>query len=216
MSWSSGKDCALALHRLLQDPRYEVVGLFSTVNRAFDRVAMHAVRSELLRRQAEAIGLPLEILDLPWPCSNAAYEAIMAEFVERARKDGIDGFAFGDLFLEDIRNYRVEKLKGSGIDPLFPVWGCCTSEFSREIIGNGFKSIITCVDPKMLSSDFAGRAYDESFLNDLPAHVDPCGERGEFHSFVHDGPIFSRPLAVEAGEVVCRDGFVFADLLASD
>jgi len=215
VSWSSGKDCALALYRLLQNPDFEVVGLFSTVNRAFDRVAMHAVRSELLRCQAESIGLALEIIELPWPCSNEAYEVIMADFVARARANGVDCFAFGDLFLEDIRSYREQKLQGSGITPIFPVWGLCTGEMSREIVDSGFKSIITCIDPKQLSPDFAGRQFDSTFLNDLPNGVDPCGERGEFHSFVYDGPIFSRPLPVSLGERVERDGFVFADLLAA-
>ena len=204
----------MALYRLLQNPEYEVVGLFCTVNQTFDRVAMHAVRSELLRQQAESIGLDLEIIELPWPCSNETYEEIMAGFVAKAKKNGIDCFAFGDLFLEDIRNYREQKLQGSGITPIFPVWGLCTGEVSREIVGSGFKSIITCIDPEKLSPDFAGRQYDTMFLNDLPDHIDPCGERGEFHSFVYDGPIFSRPLAVAPGEVLLRDGFAFADLLA--
>ena len=214
VSWSSGKDCALALYRLQQQPEYEVVGLFCTVNRQFERVAMHAVRSELLRRQAEHIGLALEIIELPWPCSNEAYEGIMADFVRRAKANGIDCFAFGDLFLEDIRSYREQKLQGSGIAPIFPLWGLGTGEVAREIIASGFKSFITCIDPNQLSPDFAGRQYDESFLNDLPEQVDPCGERGEFHSFVCDGPIFSRPLPAILGERVERDGFIFADLLA--
>ena len=215
VSWSSGKDCALALHRLLEHPDFEVVGLFCTVNQAFDRVAMHAVRCELLRQQAESIGLALEIIELPWPCSNEAYEEIMAGFVARAKENAIDCFAFGDLFLEDIRDYRVQKLKGSGIEPIFPVWGCCTAEVSREIVASGFKSVITCIDPQKLPQGFAGRQYDAAFLSDLPEHVDPCGERGEFHSFVYDGPIFHRPVAVTTGEVVSRDGFVFADLMAA-
>lgn len=213
MSWSSGKDCALALSRLLQSPEYEVVGLFCTVNRAFDRVAMHAVRSELLRKQAESIGLDLEMLDIPWPCSNHDYEEIMAAFVERVKQADIDCIAFGDLFLEDVRDYRVEKLKGSGIEPVFPIWGIPTDQVSREIIGSGFRSMLTCIDPEQLPHEFAGRFYDEALLADLPEHVDPCGERGEFHSFVFDGPIFNRPVAIAHGEIVHRDGFVFADLM---
>jgi uncharacterized protein (TIGR00290 family) len=214
LSWSSGKDSAWALHVLRRDrPDVEVVGLLTTVNRVHDRVAMHAVRSQLLRAQAAAAGLPLREVAIPSPCSNAEYEAAMGEAVARARDEGITAFAFGDLFLEDIRAYRVEKLRGTGLEPLFPIWGLPTDALARDMIAGGLRARLTCVDPKVLAASFAGRDFDAALLADLPAGVDPCGERGEFHTFAYEGPMFRAPVPVVGGEVVERDGFVFADLL---
>ena len=213
LSWSSGKDSAWALHVLRQDPGVEVTGLFCTVNAAFERVAMHGVRLELLRRQAAAVGLPLSLIPIPHPCSNADYARAMQAFVAQARDDGIEAFAFGDLFLTDVRRYREEQLQGSGIAPLFPLWGSPTAELSAAMIAGGLKAVITCIDPKRLARGFAGRAYDAAFLADLPEGVDPCGEFGEFHSFACDGPMFARPVALRVGETVEREEFVFTDLL---
>jgi uncharacterized protein (TIGR00290 family) len=213
LSWSSGKDSAWALHRLRREAEVEVVGLVTTVNEAHDRVAMHAVRSELLRAQAEASGLELWTVPIPSPCSNAEYESAMQVALTRAREAGIEAMAFGDLFLEDIRRYREEKLRGTGIAPVFPLWGLPTDALAREMIAGGLRARLTCVDPKQLAASFAGREFDGAFLDDLPESVDPCGERGEFHSFAYDGPMFRRPIPVRSGEVVERDGFVFADLL---
>jgi uncharacterized protein (TIGR00290 family) len=213
LSWSSGKDSAWALYKLQQDPGIDLVGLFCTVNKEFDRVAMHAVRVELLQKQAESIGLPLEIIEIPYPCSNAEYEKVMGQFVERAKNDNVEYFAFGDLFLEDIRNYREEKLKGSGIKPVFPIWGIPTDRLSREMIGSGLRTVITCINPEQIPKEFVGREFDEGFLDSLPATVDPCGENGEFHSFVFDGPMFKEKIEISVGDIVHRDDFVFADLL---
>jgi uncharacterized protein (TIGR00290 family) len=213
LSWSSGKDSAWALKLLRQSDEFEVVGLLTTVNQVADRVAMHAVRSELLRAQAEAVGLPLHTVSIPSPCSNVEYEAAMAAAVARARADGVTEMAFGDLFLEDIRRYRVEKLAGTGITPVFPVWGIPTPALARDMIASGLRARITCVDPKQLSAEFAGREFDAALLAELPPSVDPCGERGEFHTFAYAGPMFERPLELKSGVVVERDGFVFADLL---
>ena len=213
LAWSSGKDSAWSLHMLRRQADVEIVGLLTTINRAFDRVAMHAVRMELLRIQAAAVGLPLWPVLLPWPCSNAQYEAAMGEAMGHARDEGITAMAFGDLFLEDIRRYREDRLRGSGLTPLFPIWGLPTDALAAEMVSAGLRARLTCVDPTKLTPDFAGREFDAALLGDLPASVDPCGERGEFHTFAYDGPMFSRPVGVRAGEVVVRDGFVFADLL---
>jgi len=212
LSWSSGKDSAWALYKLQQDPEIDLVGLFSTVNSEFSRVAMHATRIQLLHQQAENTGLPIEIIELPYPCTNDEYENRMNSFISKARKSNIECIAFGDLFLEEVRNYREEKLQGTGIKPVFPVWGIPTDTLSREMVSSGLKSIITCVDPKQIPKEFAGRFYDEAFLNDLPDGVDPCGEKGEFHSFVFDGPMFEKPVNISLGDIVHRDGFVFADI----
>lgn len=211
LSWSSGKDSAWALHVLRQQGELEIVGLLTTLNEAFDRVAMHAVRSELLRAQADAADLPLYEVPLPWPCSNAEYEARMAKAVSQARERGVTAMAFGDLFLEDVRQYRVDKLAGTGIRPVFPLWGLPTAELARSMLDGGLEARLTCVDPRQLSPSFAGRAFDTELLRALPASVDPCGERGEFHTFAHAGPMFRRRVPLEPGEVVERDGFVFAD-----
>ena len=213
LSWSSGKDSAWSLHLLRQDPQVEVVCLVTTLNQEFDRVAMHAVRRELLELQAAAAGLPLRTVPLPWPCSNQQYEARMRDLCAAAVRDGIEAMAFGDLFLTEIRAYREKQLAGSGLEPLFPVWQLPTRELAASMIAAGLRAKITCVDPKVLPREFAGRDFYQSLLNDLPPGVDPCGENGEFHSFVYDGPMFRAPIPVEPGEIVERDGFVFSDLL---
>jgi uncharacterized protein (TIGR00290 family) len=217
VSWSSGKDSAWMLHTLQQRHPDAVTGLLTTVNEAFDRVAMHAVRRELLEAQAVAAGLPLHLVYLPWPCSNADYEARMGAAVAGFVRDGFTHVAFGDLFLEDVRRYREDRLAGTGLIPLFPLWKTTpTSTLAREMITGGLRAYLTCVDPRKLDPTFAGRAFDTSLLADLPATVDPCGENGEFHSFVWDGPMFSHPIDVAVGEVVSRDGFVFADIRSDE
>ena len=213
LSCSSGKDSAWALHTLRQDPQIELAGLFCTVNQAFNRVAMHGVRVKLLQRQADRLGLPLQIIYIPYPCSNEQYAQVMSEFVTQARAAGVTHFAFGDLFLEDVRRYREERLQGTGISPIFPLWGSDTRELSQTMVVAGLRSVLTCVDPKQLSKDFAGRIFDATLLRDLPADVDPCGENGEFHSFAFDGPMFAQAVDFTLGETVARDGFVFTDLL---
>lgn len=213
VAWSSGKDSAWALHEVRRAGALEVVGLLTTVTSTFDRVAMHAVREDLLDRQAASLGLPCRKVRIPWPCPNEAYEAAMAIALEEARAAGVTRVVFGDLFLEDIRAYRVAKLAGTGIEPAFPIWGRDTARLAREMIEGGLRATLTCVDPRQLDASFAGRDFEAAFLADLPASVDPCGERGEFHTFAWSGPMFERPIAVRRGEVVTRDGFVFADLL---
>lgn len=214
MSWSSGKDSAWALHTLQQDPEIELMGLFCTINSEFDRVAMHGVRVELLQAQANSIGLPLHLIKIPNPCSNAEYEKVMGEFIKKVQKDNIEYIAFGDLFLEDIRNYREEKLKGTGIKPLFPLWGIPTDTLSKQMINNGLKTIITCIDPKKIPENFVGSEFNYDFLDSLPADIDACGENGEFHSYVFDGPMFKNKIDIQTGEIVHRDGYVFIDILA--
>lgn len=212
LSWSSGKDSAWALETVRHEGKVEVVALLTTVNQAYRRVAMHAVREELLAQQAKAAGLPLVKVPLPWPCPNSAYESAMLAAVDRARREGVTRMIFGDLFLEDVRRYREEKLAGTGIQPLFPLWGLDTTQLASRMVKSGLRAILTCVDPKKLSRSFAGRMFDVSFLQDLPPGVDACGENGEFHTFAFAGPMFQQPIAVEPGEVVEREGFVFADL----
>ncbi len=212
LSWSSGKDSAWSLHRLLRQPEWKIAGLLTTFNQAFDRVAMHAVRRELVEQQAYAVGLPLWNIPLPWPCSNAEYERIMADACRRAVAEGITAVAFGDLFLRDIRAYRERQLHGTGLEPVFPLWDLPTPDLAREMVGGGLRAKLTCVDPRVLSREFAGRDFDAKLLADLPARVDPCGENGEFHTFVYNAPMFRNPVPIEAGEIVERDGFVFADL----
>jgi uncharacterized protein (TIGR00290 family) len=217
LSWSGGKDSAWALHLLRQQPQYEVVGLLTTLNEKFRRVAIHGFREELLDQQAASIGLPLWKVGLPFPCSNADYESRMAQVCARAVAEGLHGIAFGDLFLEDIRAYRIEKLAGTGLEPIFPVWcpslGISTADLARQMIAAGLRARLTCIDPRSLSPSFTGRTFDAELLRDLPAEVDPCGERGEFHTFAFAGPIFSRTLSVLPGETVERDNFIYADLL---
>ena len=214
LSWSSGKDSAWTLHLLRQSPEIQVAALITTFNSEANRVAMHAVRRALVEAQAERTELPLWAVELPWPCSNEEYEQRMRAVCERATADGINAIAFGDLFLHDIRDYRVRQLQGSGLTPLFPVWQIPTEQLGPAMIAAGVRAKITCVDPSKLAKSFVGQDYDSHLLQALPAGVDPCGENGEFHTFVHDAPVFSRPIAVRTGEVVERDGFVFADVVA--
>jgi len=213
LSWSSGKDSAWALHVLRKDPQVEVVGLLTTVNTTHGRVATHSTRLELLRAQAQAVGLPLHIVPLPWPCSNEVYEAAMRKAIEEGVRRGATHIAFGDLFLEDVRAYRVKQLEGCGLEPLFPIWHEPTGPLARQMIDAGLQAVITGIDPKKLPRSFAGRRFDRALLDELPHDVDPCGENGEFHTCVLAGPMFREPLRAVAGETVERDGFVFADLL---
>jgi uncharacterized protein (TIGR00290 family) len=211
LSWSSGKDSAWTLHVLRRQPDIELVGLLTTLNTEFQRVAMHGTRRSVLEAQAAAAGLPLWIVPLPWPCSNEIYEQRMAEVCNRAIAEHIDAVAFGDLFLADVRAYRENQLKPTGLEPLFPLWQIPTDQLAREMIAGGVRAKLACVDTKQLPSAFAGRDFDEALLQDLPPETDPCGERGEFHTCVYAGPMFAAPLAIEPGEIVNRDGFVFAD-----
>jgi uncharacterized protein (TIGR00290 family) len=213
LSWSSGKDSAFALHELRRDPAIEIRGLLTTVNATHERVAMHAVRRELLRAQARAVGLPLVEIDIPYPCSNEQYEAAVRAALEPEVAAGVEAVAFGDLFLEDVRAYRERNNERLGLGSLFPLWGRDTGDLARAMIASGQRAVLTCVDPRKLPASFAGRAFDERLLAELPIGVDPCGENGEFHTFVHAGPQFRAPLDIEVGEVIERDGFVFADVL---
>ena len=216
LSWSSGKDSAWTLHTLRQDPAIDVVGLVTTVNEAFDRVAMHGVRRTILESQAAAAGVPLIVLPLPWPCSNEDYERIMGAFVAGQVAAGVEAMAFGDLYLEDIRSYREEKLKATGLRPIFPLWGKPTRALAEDMIDGGLVTYLATVDPRKLDASFAGRVFDRALLNDLPEGIDPCGENGEFHTCVAAGPIFERALPLRVGETVMRDGFVFADLILDE
>ena len=213
VSWSSGKDSAWLVHVLRQKPEIEVGALLTTINESAQRVAMHAVRTELLLAQADALGLPLWKVHIPSPCPNDVYEQKMAEAVAAAVAQGFTHVAFGDLFLEDVRRYREEKLAGSGLAPLFPLFGADTTRLARDMIASGLGARLTCVNPRILDRSFAGREFDDALLADLPPSVDPCGERGEFHSFAYRGPMFSAPIPIETGIIVERDGFVFADLV---
>lgn len=213
VSWSSGKDSAWMVHTLRQTPGVALGGLLTTVNAAAGRVAMHAVRECLLQQQADALGLPLRIVPIPSPCPNEVYAQVMGEAVRAAVADGFTHVAFGDLFLADIRAYREQQLAGSGLTPLFPLFGADTASLARQMLAAGLRARLTCIDPRVVDRRFVGRDFDASLLAELPATVDPCGEHGEFHSFAYDGPMFGRPIAVAAGAVVERDGFVFADLL---
>jgi uncharacterized protein (TIGR00290 family) len=213
LSWSSGKDSAWSLHVLRLRGEYEVVGLLTTFNEVADRVAMHAVRRELVEWQAAAAGLPLWAVPLPWPCSNEEYESLMAQTCAKAVAEGIEGVAFGDLFLEDVRAYREKQMKDTGLEPIFPVWGLPTRALAREMIAAGTRAKLTCVDTEKLDRCFVGRDFDEALLSALPEQVDACGERGEFHSFVYAGPMLSAVLPVSVGETVVRDQFVFADIV---
>jgi uncharacterized protein (TIGR00290 family) len=212
LSWSSGKDSAWALHVLRQQGEVEIVGLLTTVNEHADRVAMHAVRRSLLKVQAEAAGVPLWTVPIPHPCSNEQYEAAMTRAIQRARAEDVDVIAFGDLFLEDVRRYRETRLADTGLRPVFPLWMRPTSDLAREMLRDGLRAILTCVDPAKLPASFAGRVFSPALIPDLPSGVDPCGENGEFHTFAFAGPMFERTVEVHIGEVVERDGFVFADV----
>jgi uncharacterized protein (TIGR00290 family) len=212
LSWSGGKDSAWALAVLREQGEYEVVGLVTTLNEKFRRVAIHGYREALLDEQAEATGLPVWKVDLPFPCTNAEYEARMAVVLARAVAEGIAGIAFGDLFLEEIRAYRLKQLAGT-LEAIFPVWGIPTEELAETMVAGGLRAYLTCVDPRVLGREFAGRVFDAALLKELPAGIDRCGERGEFHTFACAGPMFSRSIQVTAAEVVERDGYVYADLL---
>lgn len=215
VSWSSGKDAGWMLHQLQQKEDIEIVGLLTTFNESADRVAMHAVRRELVQQQAAAVGIPLVPLMLPWPCSNEEYESRMRASIDRAVQMGVTHVAFGDLFLEDIRDYRIKQLSGTGIEPIFPIWCGAdgTDQLARQMVDAGVRALITCVDPNQLSPEFVGHRFDGQLLADLPDGVDRCGENGEFHTFCYAGPHLPEPLNVEVGEKVERDGFVFADVI---
>lgn len=213
VAWSGGKDSAYALYRLLSDERYEVCALLTTLTGGYERVSMHGVRRELLYAQAEALGLPVEPVYIPQGATNAAYEEAMGVAVSRLVAGGIGACAFGDLFLEDVRAYRERMLAGSGLRPVFPLWGMDTAALARTVIREGFRAVIVCVDPRQVAAGLAGRQFDESLLAELPASADPCAERGEFHTFVYDAPHFRAPVPIRRGAVVEREGFVFCDLL---
>lgn len=212
IAWSSGKDAAWALHRARSTGAYDIIGALTTITENFDRVSMHGVRREVLAAQLEAAGLPLWPVPIPFPCANDLYERRMAQALQAARGQGITKIIFGDLFLEDIRAYREEKLRGTGIDAVFPLWGMPTGELAREMIASGLEARVVTLDPKKVPRELAGRLFDENLLGSLPEGVDPCGENGEFHTCVIGGPMFQKNIDVMAGEVVERDGFVFADL----
>ncbi len=216
LSWSSGKDAAYALDHVRHADEYEVVGLVTTINSTHGRVAMHAVPEDLLQRQAEAVGLPLWPVPIPWPCPNDQYEEAMDAVVRRAVTDGVTHMVFGDLFLEDIRSYRESRLAGTGITPVFPIWNSDTQSLAGEMLASGLRARVACVDPSRLDPSFAGRQFDRALLQDLPAGVDPCGENGEFHTFAYDGGAFQKPVPVHCAGTVERDGFVFADLRPGD
>ncbi len=213
VSWSSGKDSAWTLHTLLERQSSAVAGLLCSVNEAFDRVAMHAVRRDVLEAQARAARLPLYIAPLPWPCSNQEYERRMGAAVAQLVAADFTHVAFGDLFLEDVRAYREQRLAGTGLTPIFPLWGQPTAALAHQMINGGLRAYLTCIDPRTLGREFAGRTFDAALLEELPASVDPCGENGEFHTCVWDGPMFAEPVSLDLGETVERDGFVFCDLL---
>jgi uncharacterized protein (TIGR00290 family) len=212
ISWSSGKDSAWMVHTLRRSADLPLGALLTTVNESANRVAMHAVRAEVLQAQADALGLPLWQVPIPSPCPNDVYERAMAAAVARAVADGYTHVAFGDLFLEDVRRYREERLAGSGLTPIFPLFGSDTTRLAAEMVLAGLGARITCVNPKVLDRAFAGREFDASLLADLPAAIDPCGERGEFHTCAYRGPMFERPIPIETGITVERDGYVFTDL----
>jgi uncharacterized protein (TIGR00290 family) len=211
--WSSGKDSALVLHRNFKQPEYEIVSLVTTVTEGAGRVTMHGVREELLDRQADLIGLPLQKVPLPFPCPNALYEQKMAETLSGWKAQGVTHALFGDLFLEDIRRYREDRLRKLGITPVFPLWRQKTAGLAEEMLEQGFEAILTCVDTKKIAPTFAGRRFDRQLLKELPQTVDPCGENGEFHTFLFNAPFFREPIGIEIGECVLRQGFTFADIL---
>jgi uncharacterized protein (TIGR00290 family) len=207
LAWSSGKDSAWTLH-VLRQQGIEVDAILTTVNASADRVAMHGVRRSLLEAQADAVGAPLWQIPLPWPCSNEEYEARMAAACRRATAEGFDRIAFGDLFLKDVRAYRERQLAGSGLAPLFPLWGIPTRELAQDMIGAGLRARLSCIDSRVLDRLFAGREFDAALLRDLPPTVDPCGENGEFHTFAYDGPMFRTPVLIETGEFHQAEDFM--------
>ena len=213
VSWSSGKDSALALHEAQRSGGVDVVGIMTTITSEFGRVSMHGVREALLDQQAEALGLPCWKVPIPSPCPNEVYEREMASMLGQLQQLGVTAVVFGDLFLGDLRRYRETQLAGMGMGGIFPLWGRDTATLAREMVDVGLRATLTCIDPKRLDRSFAGRSFDAALLEELPSDVDPCGENGEFHTFAWAGPMFTRPIPVEVGEVVERVGFVFADLL---
>jgi uncharacterized protein (TIGR00290 family) len=217
LGWSGGKDSSLALHELKQEPDVEIAALLTTVTEGYDRISMHGVRRALLKEQVESLGFPLEEILIPQQCSNEIYEERMRQTLEKFRRQGISAAAFGDLFLKEVRSYREERMAKIGMTAVFPIWGKNTNDLARQFIELGFRAVIACVDTKALSQEFAGREYDAAFLRDLPVGIDPCGENGEFHTFVYDGPIFTRPINVQTGEKLLRDNrFFYCDLISSD
>lgn len=216
LSWSSGKDCAWALHVLRRQGDVEIAGLLTTLNSAFNRVAMHGTQRFVLEAQAEAARLPLWVVPLPWPCSNEIYEERMKAACDRAMEEGVVAIAFGDLFLRDVRAYREKQLQPTGLEPLFPLWDIPTGELAREMISAGLRAKLVCVDSGQLPASFAGRDFDNALLSELPADVDPCGERGEFHSCAYAGPMFAHPIALTPGAIVQRESFVYADFHLAD
>jgi uncharacterized protein (TIGR00290 family) len=212
LSWSSGKDSAMALYRVLKSEKFEIACLLTTITDRFHRISMHGVKEDLLDAQAQSLGYPIEKVIIPYPCPNQAYEEKMRKVLSVWKSKNVRHVIFGDLFLEDIRKYREEKLSQIGMTPVFPLWLEDTTILAREMLEEGFRAVVTCVDPNKLKATFAGRLFDESFLREIPPQVDPCGENGEFHTFVYDGPIFKRPIPVKVGRHVTRDGFVFVDL----
>ena len=213
LSWSSGKDSAWALHLLQQNPGIDLLGLFAVMNQKYKRVSMHATRFEMLERQADAVGLPLQTINLPDPCTNEQCDAIMRQFVIESAAEGIECMAFGDLFLEDVRKYRENQLKGTGIDPVFPLWAIPTREVAEQMLSTGLDAYVGSVDLKRLPSRFAGRKWSRELIAEFPKDCDPCGENGEFHTVVVGGPMFRRPIPISVGEIVERNGFAYADII---
>lgn len=216
VSWSTGKDCAYALHHMRQLNNHEVVGLLTTITEDYDRVSMHSTRHELLKKQAEYLNLPIYPIFIPASCTNEIYEARMQHFINEAMNQGVTHIVFGDLFLEDVRRYREAKLATTTITPLFPLWGRNTATLANEMIDAGVKAVITCIDSKKLDATFVGRQFDKAFLNALPDGIDPCGENGEFHTFVYDGPMFERAISISMGEVVKRGDFIYVDVTTAN
>lgn len=216
LSWSGGKDSALALHALLTDPSINVCGLVTTVTDEYERVSMHGVRTELIHAQAEAFGLPVHTVRMPPSASNAEYEQATTTALRSLRESGVEAIAFGDLFLRDVREYRERLVEATGLRPAFPIWGRPTAPLARDFVRSGFRAVLVCVDPRQLDVSVCGSEFDHALLDTLPRHADPCGENGEFHTFVYDGPMFTAPIAVQRGEIVERSGFVFCDLLPGD
>lgn len=213
VSWSSGKDSAWMLFQLLKDPSIEVVGLCCSINREAKRVAMHGVQIDLLQKQADALNLPLDLIELPFPCSNEDYLNQMSAYINSLKERNIDAMAFGDLYLDDVKAYREDMFADSGIEVIFPLWQSDTKAIPQQLFDAGFRTFITCIDPAKIPSDLIGIEYNQAYIDALPADVDPCGENGEFHSFIFDAPMFSQPIKVKKGEVVERDGFLYADVL---
>jgi len=216
LSWSSGKDSAWALYALRHDPEIDLLGLFTVMNKAYGRVSMHATRADLLKRQADALGLTLHVINIPHPCSNEECDAIMYSFIDSANEDGIECMAFGDLFLPDTREYRENQLRETGITPIFPIWKIPTDILAEQMLSSGVEAYISCVDPRKISEALAGRRWSETLLKEFPEDVDPCGENGEFHTVVVGGPMFRESIPIHIGETVERDGFVFTDIIPRD